>query len=179
MDNLIIKKACIHDFDKVMEFYDDVCDALVNAEYSPGWKKGIYPYPDDVYDAISQNTMYIAYRNEKIISCMIVNHEYNEEYKKIMWEYDDLDEDIYVIHMLAVHPSLQSQGICKYMIDYVKDMANDHHVKSLRLDILKGHLPAKKAYEKCGFVFKGSVEMYYEDTGKTYYDVYEYRMKEV
>ena len=179
MDSLTIKKAEIKDFEKVMSFYDEVCDALVGAKYSPGWIKGIYPYHEDVYDAISKKTMHIAMRNEKIISCMIVNHVYNEEYKNIVWNYDDLDDEIYVIHMLAVHPSMQGKGICQYMIDYVKSMAKDHHVKSLRLDILKGHLPAKKAYERCGFNFLGSVEIYYEDTGKTFYDVYEYRMKEV
>lgn len=174
-----IRKARIEEFQDVMNFYDKVCDALTKAKYSPGWKKGIYPYPDDVYEAIYKNTLYLGIINDEIISCMVVNHEYNEDYKKIMWDFNDLDEDIYVIHMLAVLPSMQGKGICTTMINYVKDMAKQNHVKSLRLDILKGHLPAKKAYEKCGFTFKGSVKMYYEDTGETYYDVYEYRMKEV
>ena len=46
MDSLTIKKAEIKDFEKVMSFYDEVCDALVGAKYSPGWIKGIYPYHD-------------------------------------------------------------------------------------------------------------------------------------
>lgn len=176
---MIIKKAKIEDFENVMKFYDEVCDALENAKYSPGWKKGIYPDSNEVYEAIEKDTLYIGIKNDEIISCMIVNHEYNEEYKKIKWKYDDLDNEIYVIHMLAVSPRLQSKGVCQSMLKHVLSMAKEHHIKSLRLDILKGHLIAQKAYEKFGFVFKGSVEMYYEDTGKTYYDVYEYRLKEV
>ena len=164
MDNLHIKQAIIEDFDRVMKFYDDVCDALVNATYSPGWKKGIYPDPQHVYEAIEKKTLYIASYNQDVISCMIVNHEYSEEYNEIKWDYDDEDQDFYVIHTLAIHPTCQGQGICTHMINYVKQMAKDHHIKALRLDILKGHLPAMKAYEKCGFHFKGSVEIFYEDT---------------
>jgi hypothetical protein len=116
---MIIKKAKIEDFENVMKFYDEVCDALENAKYSPGWKKGIYPDPNEVYEAIRKDTLYIGIKNDEIISCMIVNHEYNEEYKKIKWKYDDLDNEIYVIHMLAVSPSLQSKGVSQNMLKYV------------------------------------------------------------
>ena len=81
--------------------------------------------------------------------------------------------------MLAISPSLQGKGISKVMIDYVKSLARKNRVKVIRLDILKGHLIAQKAYEKCGFIYQGSIEMYYEDTGNTYYDVYEYKVEEV
>ena len=176
---MIIRKAVKEDFKNVMNFYDEVCDALKDAKYSPGWKKGIYPYPDDVYDAINKDTFYIGIKNDEIISCMIVNHEYNVAYKEIKWNDDYLDDEIYVIHMLAISPSLQGKGISKDMIDYVKSLARKNRVKVVRLDILKGHLIAQKAYEKCGFIYQGSIEMYYEDTGNTYYDVYEYKVEEV
>lgn len=175
---MIIKQVEVKDFNKVMMFYDTVCDALENAKYSPGWKKGIYPDSLEVYKAIVEKTLYMGMQNDEIISCMIVNNEYNEDYKKIKWDYDDKDDEIYVIHMLAVLPHLQNKGICQDMLTYVYNMAKTHHIQSLRLDILKGHLIAKRAYEKFGFIYKGSVEMYYEDTGKTYYDVFEYRMNE-
>ena len=173
-----IKKADKTEYKSVMNFYDQVCDALMNAQYSPGWKKGIYPDPDEVYDAIEKETLYIGLENSEIISCMIVNHEYNVAYKEIKWDDDESDSDVYIIHMLAVSPRLQGRGICGKMIDYVKDLARRHHKKALRLDILAGHAPAYKAYTKCGFVYRGSMEMYYEDTGNACYEIYEYRMKE-
>ena len=47
-------------------------------------------------------------------------------------------------------------------------------MKLMRLDILKCNLPAEKLYPACGFQCVDTVTMYYEDTGWTDFEMYEY-----
>ena len=54
------------------------------------------------------------------------------------------------------------------------DKAKTAGQKALRLDVLKGNTPAEKLYTHFGFQSRGVVRMYYEDTGWTDYEVYEY-----
>lgn len=44
----------------------------------------------------------------------------------------------------------------------------------MRLDVLKGNLPAEKLYPACGFRCVDTVTMYYGDTGWTDFEMYEY-----
>ncbi len=48
------------------------------------------------------------------------------------------------------------------------------NIKTIRLDVLEGNLPAEKAYMKSGFRYITTLKMYYEDTGWTNYKVFEY-----
>ena len=40
--------------------------------------------------------------------------------------------------------------------------------------MLAGNLPAEKLYSDLGFKYMDTLEMYYEDTGWTAYELYEY-----
>ena len=62
----------------------------------------------------------------------------------------------------------------KQMVQKVIDMARIHDIKTIRLDILGGNLPAEKAYTKMGFQYLDTVRMFYEDTGWTDYKLFEY-----
>ena len=53
-------------------------------------------------------------------------------------------------------------------------MAREKGIKTVRLDVLEGNLPAEKAYGKVGFQYVDTVRMFYEDTGWTNYKLYEY-----
>ena len=52
-------------------------------------------------------------------------------------------------------------------------MARSRCMKAIRLDVLKGNLPARRAYEKIGFQYRGTVPMYYEDTGGKEFEMFE------
>ena len=47
-------------------------------------------------------------------------------------------------------------------------------MKVIRLDVLEGNIPAQKVYERLGFNYINTIQMYYEDTGLTGYMLYEY-----
>ncbi|MEF2647863.1 MAG: hypothetical protein ACLRRN_03680 [Oscillospiraceae bacterium] len=46
--------------------------------------------------------------------------------------------------------------------------------RALRLDVLGGNVPAERLYAVQGFARRGTVRMFYDDTGWTDYGLYEY-----
>lgn len=55
-----IRAAAQDEFDNVRAFYHAVTDGLKNAQYGPGWKKDIYPTPEELRAALVDGSLYIA-----------------------------------------------------------------------------------------------------------------------
>ncbi|MDD5922530.1 MAG: hypothetical protein PUC44_05065 [Eubacteriales bacterium] len=56
----------------------------------------------------------------------------------------------------------------------LENMSGEEQQKAVRLDVLAGNVPAEKLYEGLGFKYMDALKMYYEDTGWTDYELYEY-----
>ena len=171
---LQIRAAAQNDYGNVRDFYYALIDAMKDADFKPGWEKDIYPTQEFLIRSIKNKELYIGEANQKLVSCMVVNHEYNEGYQKIRWSVRAADSELYVIHVLGVHPAFSGKGIAKQMVQQAIDTARNHHIKTIRLDVLGGNLPAERAYLKMGFVYVDTIQMFYEDTGWTAYKLFEY-----
>lgn len=171
---LEIRLANVKEFNRVKEFYYSLIDALVDAPVKPGWKKDIYPTQEFLRHSIEYNELYIGQIDEKLVSCMVVNHEYNNGYKDIKWSVEASDSELWVIHALGVHPVFSGKGIAKQMVQNVIETARECGMKTIRLDVLSGNIPAEKAYTKIGFQYVDTIQMYYEDTGWTDFRLFEY-----
>lgn len=171
---LNIKVAKEEDFIRVRDFYYSLIDAMKDAEYKPGWKKDIYPTREFLIKSIESNELYIAQIDNDTVACMVVNHEYNDGYKNVKWTVNVDTSELFVIHALGVHPKYSGEGIAKQMVQKVIEEAEKNNIKTIRLDVLGGNLPAEKLYTKMGFAYCDTVKMFYEDTGWTDYELYEY-----
>ena len=176
---LKIRKAKENDYSNVRDFYYDLIDAMENAEYSPGWKRDIYPTQEFLIESIQNGELFIGEDEENILSCMVVNHRYNDGYKEVKWNIDADDSELLVIHALGVHSKFSGQGIAKKMVQKVIEIAERDHIKVIRLDVLEGNIPAEKAYTKMGFQYLDTIQMFYEDTGWTGYKAYEYEVDKI
>lgn len=172
-----IRLADKTDYDNVRNFYYDLIDAMEEAEYKPAWEKDIYPTREFLFHSIENNEMYIGESDDNIISCMVVNHEYNEGYERVKWSVEAEKSEILVIHVLAVHVAFSRKGLAKQMVQKVIDTARENKIKTIRLDVLGGNLPAEKSYTKMGFQYVETVQMFYEDTGWTDFNLFEYIVK--
>ncbi|MCH5209045.1 MAG: GNAT family N-acetyltransferase [Oscillospiraceae bacterium] len=143
-------------------------------KYSPGWKKGIYPTDEYLLDSIKNGELYIGEIEGNIAACMVVNHKYNEGYKGIKWSVEAADPELLVIHILGVLPAYSGRGTAKQMVRRVIETARENNIKTIRLDVLIGNIPAEKLYTKMGFNYLETVRMYYEDTGWTEFKLFEY-----
>ena len=46
-------------------------------------------------------------------------------------------------------------------------------MKAVRLDVLKGNVPAERLYKDMGFRYVDTLQLFYEDTGRVDFDLYE------
>lgn len=151
-----------------------MCEGIKDSDYDFGWKKDIYPSPEFISESIRKGEMYIGLEEDRIAAAMVLNHEYNESYKKFDWQTKAEDSEILLIHALGVHQDLARRGYAKQMVQKAVDLAKETGMKAIRLDVLKGNLPAEKLYLGFGFRRMATLPMYYEDTGWTDFDLYEY-----
>lgn len=169
-----IRAAAAADYPAVRDFYYDLTDALEQAEFSPGWKKDIYPEQAFLRDSIARGELYLGEEDGQLLCCMIVNHDCNDGYRGIRWAVEATADQVLVIHALGVHPGHMGQGLAKRMVRFVLDMARESGCRAVRLDVLEGNLPAERSYTHLGFAYRDTVNMFYEDTGWTNYRVFEY-----
>lgn len=169
-----IREAKDFEYDKVREFYHAVTDTLQGAQYTPGWIKGVYPSYDYLKDSIEKKELWIGILDDQIVSAMIVNHDGNESYANAEWMAKADPGQITVIHALGVLSDYSRKGIAKEMVAWVIAEAGKAGQKAVRLDVLKGNLPAERLYTGVGFQYIDTIQMYYADTGWTDYLLYEY-----
>lgn len=166
--------ANINDYQDVRSFYDQLIDEMENADFKPGWKKGVYPTDQFLKDSIKDKHLYIVTLNNLYVGAMVMNHESNDGYDKINWKVKVSNDDIFIIHALGILPRYHGQGIAKYLIQEAIKLSINIGKIAIRLDVLATNVPAQKLYTKIGFQYIDTVKLFYEDTGLTDYLVYEF-----
>lgn len=171
---LEIRTAKEEELEKVMSFYDAMIDGMQNAESKPGWKKGVYPEEKFLKGAIERQELLIGILDGVITGAMVVNHESADGYDTIEWKTAAEPQEVTVIHALGVLPEHQGKGLAGEMVNEVIRRAGAACQKALRLDVLAANVSAQKFYLSMGFEYRGTVKLFYEDTGLTEFLLYEY-----
>lgn len=168
-----IRKGTSHDIDDLEKLYNALNDSLEKGVNYPGWKKGVYPIRDDAEQGIENGTLFVAVLKDNIVGTIILNHEPEEAYKEIQWEFEFDYSDVFVVHTFLVHPEYKQRGVGKQLMDFAEQYAKDANIKSIRLDVYEGNLPAIQLYKKCGFQYKGNVDLGLEAIGLKWFQLYE------
>ena len=157
--NITIELGQEKDIEVLENLYNDLNDALAEGINYPKWRKGIYPSRQNAVDGIKNKTLYVAKQEDKIVGTIILNHEPEEAYEQVKWQKVCSDQEIYVIHTFAVHPNYAQCGIGRLLMDFAYQKAVKSKMKALRLDVYEGNAPARKLYEKCGFIYIDTVDL--------------------
>lgn len=56
---------------------------------------------------------------------------------------------------------------------FAEQVAREEQCISIRLDVVKGNIPADQLYQKCGYQLIGTVSLGYEEYGRPWYNLYE------
>ena len=171
---LEIKKALPEEYDKIRLFYYSLIDSLEGTKYHPMWAKDIYPAPEELRTVVEAGELYYLLAEGRIAGAMAVNQKCNDEYKDVQWPTEMSQNEFMVIHMLGVHGDFAGRGLAKVMVHFAIELAKKAGMKAVRLDVLKGNLPAEKLYEGRGFAHVDTVKLFYEDTGRVDFKMYEY-----
>lgn len=171
---LEIRKAKISEYEKVKAFYYNLIDMMQDAEYAPGWEKGIYPTDNYLKESIENEELFVGMLNGKIIAAMVINHNFNESYRKVNWPTEANPEETMIIHILGVLYTYGGMGFAKQLVKKAIAYAREMQQKVLRLDVLSGNVPAERLYVGAGFEYIDTVRMFYDDTGWMDFKLYEY-----
>ena len=170
---MVISKASRDEYESVRFFYHSMTDALEGTKYHPKWQKDIYPAPEDLRDAIDKGELYIGRVGDRIAAAMVLNQQYNPEYEDIVWTMPLDRSEFMVIHMLGVHSDFAGRGLAKEMVRFAIETARAAGMKAIRLDVLKGNVPAERLYPAMGFSYVDTIKLFYEDTGRVDFELFE------
>jgi ribosomal protein S18 acetylase RimI-like enzyme len=173
MENYNVRIAESGEFEKVRAFYFDMIDKLETEKYGPGWKKDIYPAPNELKDALRRRELYVLEIGERLGAVMILNSNRGDGYEKLEAESGIKGEDALLIHALGVGFDFQRKGIAAAMVRHAISVAKEKGCLAVRLDVLSGNIPAENLYPKLGFEHMYTVNMFYEDTGWADYKIYQ------
>lgn len=174
MELLNIRKARTDELNAVIEFYWNLIDDMKNAQYRPGWEKGVYPSEDYLEAAIEHQELFVGMLCGKIVTAMIVNHSCNENYAQAPWRIEARAEEVMVLHTLGVSPAYSGRGYARQMVLHALDYARSCSQLTVRLDVLGTTKSAQELYKSIGFEHICTLDMFYEDTGVTSFELFEY-----
>lgn len=194
-----IKKACLNDLSRVREFYYDLIDRTPGMGKYAQWKKDIHPDDNDLERYLHDDAMYMLIDDrqieadktcvrqsaaektscgqqayEKIAGMMAVELMQDEEYRGISWQIEASDSEVAEVHLLAVSPDYQKQGVGRRLVEEALQIARDNGKKALRLDSIETNTLAQHMYESVGFKYCGRQRLYAGNTGWIDFLYYEF-----
>lgn len=157
--DVVIKSGTLNDIDEIEELYGSVSDYFnANINYC-GWKRGAYPARRDAVKDIADGTSYIAIVDDKIAGVIVLSHELVQNPDSGSWLIDAEPEEVLNIYRFAVRPDFLRRGIGLSLLNFTDQMAREKGVKSIRLDVYEGNIPAIKVYEKFGYSYIDKVDL--------------------
>ncbi|SNR91677.1 Acetyltransferase (GNAT) family protein [Anaerovirgula multivorans] len=162
-----------NDIDELERLYNDLNDYLAKGVNYPGWIKGIYPIRQNAIDGVKQNSLYVAKHEGQIIGSVILSHKPESAYYKAKWEFESDYSNVFAVYTFVVHPKFLKCGVGKALMDFCIEHSIKSKVKSIRLDVYEGNIPAIRLYEKCGFKYIDTVDLGLENYGLKWFRLYE------
>lgn len=176
MKHLILTNAASDNLDTICNIYWGLLDSSEEYASILRWKKDIYPADEDWLSYIAKGEMYFIWDEGNLIGAAALAKSQPADYRKVRWGVDARDDEVAVVHLLAIRPQYQGQGYATAALQELVRLAEKLGKKALRLDAIGTNKPAQKLYEKFGFANCGTEQLYYESTGLTKFVFYELRL---
>lgn len=155
------------------EFYDRAVRYLYENVNYPKWEYKVYPSEASVRKMMQVGQQYICYDHDVIVGAFVLNDDPQGKYENAEWGRVLTQGEYMVCHTLATDPKLQGKGVGKAMVEYCIRHAKESGYKGIRLDVVPDNIPARKLYEKCGFVYVGDVDLERNIEGIPIFSMYE------
>ncbi len=170
---LDMRLATPDDLDRTCTLFDEVMAHQAQDAYSPGWTPGIYPTNDDLRGRIEAREMYLGFDRDTPAAAVVLTHEEDPEYVGAPWPSGAVGDEVSVIHLLAIHPSMRGRGLGREVVTWCIETARGWGKRAIHLDVVPGNLAAARIYTACGFDLVFHHMVHYEDLGDTNLEMYE------
>ena len=162
------------DLKEISEFYHRVIKETGDIAFYARWCWGKHPTEEMLREYIRQGVLYYTEKKGIIVSAAAVTPYQTAEYHEVDWKIAVADDEVDVVHILAVDPQFHRCGMAKAMMKEIIRHARENGQKAVRLDALRSNSPAHRLYESLGFSRRGICHWYAENTGWMDFYLFEY-----
>ncbi len=153
----VFRKAAWSDLDDIVRIYDKSHDAEEAGLTTTGWLRDIYPVRPVAEASLKRDDMYVAEVDGRVAATGVINQIQVDVYADCDWVYKGPDDDVSVLHTLAVDPDARGMGIGPAFVKYWEKLAADEGCSILRIDTNAINKRARAMYAKLGYIESGIV----------------------
>lgn len=153
----MVRKATLADLDAIAQIYSSVLDAEEAGLVTTGWSRNVYPVRSTAEVSILRGDMFVLEEDGKLIVTGIINQIQSPQYVDCTWKYPAPNEEIMVLHTLAVHPNFLKRGYGSQFMKFYETYALEHGCRYLRIDTQEKNTQARAVYQKLGYEERGVV----------------------
>lgn len=151
-NGLTFRKATRGDLDAIDRIYERTHDAEEAGLTTTGWVRGIYPIREVAEASLDRDDMYVAEHDGRVVATGIINQTQVNVYLDCDWEYKVPDDQVCVLHTLAVDPEARGLGIGPAFVAFYEATAKEMGCDVLRIDTNARNKKARKMYARLGYV---------------------------
>lgn len=152
-----IRKALESDIDSIEAIYERVHDAEEQGLSTVGWIRGVYPTRSTAEEALARGDLFVMVDNDKVVAVAVINQIQVPEYVDATWKHDATNEEVMVLHGLAVDPLEKGRGLGRAFVTFYENYAKQHGCSELRMDTNVKNSRARKLYQSLGYEEVGVV----------------------
>lgn len=153
-----IREATKKDIDSIEKIYETIHDEEEKGLAIIGWIRNIYPTRRTAEDALERKDLFVMEDEGEIVAAAIINQIQVNEYKDAAWKHSAEDNEIMVLHGLAVDPHQKGKGYGKAFVSFYENYAKQHNCITLRMDTNVRNARARNLYQRLGFEETGIVK---------------------
>ena len=172
-----MRKCEPDDLPRVLRFYQHVIEETDDMARFGRWVWGQHPTEAMVAAYLHDGNMYVLEEAGEIVAAVAVTPCQTADYHDVDWQLDAADDAVAVVHILAVDPRRQKQGLAGKIMGEIMDRAKADGKKAVRLDALACNIHAHKLYTSLGFAKRGVCRWYADNTGWTDFYLFEYLLE--
>ena len=99
-----------------------------------GWVRGVYPVRSTAEAALERGDLFVEKADGAVVGTGIFNRLQADVYAGAPWQYDAPDDQIMVLHTLAVDPQAGKRGLGRAFAAFYEQYAREHGCRYLRID---------------------------------------------
>ncbi len=153
----MVRHATENDLFAVSEIYRRIHEEERRGKTATGWLPGVYPTKETARAALERGDLYVMEENAAVCAAAVINHIQVDVYADGNWSVPATDDEVLVLHTLAVEPSMFHRGFGRRFVRYYEELARQSGCRVLRMDTNAKNTAARRFYAKAGYTEVGTV----------------------
>ena len=153
-----IRRANFADIDDIEKIYEHIHDGEEKGLTTIGWIRNIYPTRKTAEEALGRDDLFVMTEENRVVAVAIINQIQVDEYKYATWKHAAKDNEIMVLHGLAVDPLQKGKGYGRAFVAFYENYAKEHGCVALRMDTNVQNTRARRLYQSLGYEEIGVVK---------------------